>query len=304
MADIAVVMLTVNQRDATARCLASFRSVDSPAHSLVVWDNGSVDSTVDFLRAEYPDVIVHHHPTNLGAAAGRNAAAKLAIEEFAPSYILFIDNDMVVTPAFLRELRAPFADDARLAQTAAKIRFAEDRSRIYEAGGCRVRFWLGDTTPVGHGEVDRGQYDQRTSCVASTGAMMVRADVFREVGGFDTAFDPYGCEDLDFSMRVIEAGYYAMYIPEAVVFHERSQTFEGGGFTKVYARKKARNWFLFMRKHASPLEFMAFLFVGGPFRLSRAFIREGIRGNLGAVVGLLGGGLGSWAWPFRRSRSR
>jgi GT2 family glycosyltransferase len=283
---VAVVILTVNQRETTLRCLASLRGVKSPDHRVLVWDNGSNDGTVAAVVDADPDVVVHRHPRNLGVASGRNAAAALAMQRFNPRYLAFIDNDMLVSPDFLQALVAPFANDPRLGQAQAKIRLLRDPQRLNDGGGNRIQFWLGRTRPVGFGELDHGQYDQPRRCVSCGGAMVVRTDVFRMLGGFDPVFDPFGPEDLDFSLRLARAGYYALYVPGAVVFHEVSHTFGGGSYTEGYARLKARHWFVFMRRHAPLHEQLAFFCVGAPYRLLRLIIREVKRGNVAAVRGI------------------
>jgi GT2 family glycosyltransferase len=285
---IAVVMLTMNQCDKTVRCLSSFGKVTSPPHRIILWDNGSRDGTVETVRKLFPDVLTHHSPTNLGVASGRNAGAALAIERFSPSHLLFIDNDMIVAPDFISALFAPFSTgDSALAQTSAKIKFMDDEHYLYSAGGSRVRFWLGETKPIGHGERDDGQHDRPKHCIAQGGAMLVRTDVFQQLGGFDPAFNPYGPEDLDFALRARQAGYYSLYIPQAVVFHERSQTFEDGRYTERYASNKAQKWFLFMNRHATWMQRLGFYLIGAPFLLTRTLIREGRKGNFAAVKGLI-----------------
>jgi GT2 family glycosyltransferase len=285
---IAVIMLTLNQCEKTLRCLSSFSHVTQPPYRIVLWDNGSQDGTLEAVQKLFPHVLTHHCPTNLGVASGRNAAANLAIERLSPSHLLFIDNDMVVTPDFLGALFAPFATgDTALAQTAAKIKFLEDERYLYSAGGSRIRFWLGETKPVGYGELDNGQHDVPTPCIAQGGATLVRTDIFQQLGGLDPAFNPYGPEDLDFSLRARRAGYYSLYIPQAVVFHERSQTFEDGQYTEQYARNKAQKWLLFMNRHATWMQRLGFYLIGAPFLLTRALIREGRKGNFAAVKGLI-----------------
>jgi GT2 family glycosyltransferase len=134
--NIAVVVLTINQRDSTLRCLASLQAIDNPPFHTVLWDNGSQDGTAEAVQEAFPGVLVHHHPTNLGVASGRNAAAKLAIATCNPTHLLFLDNDMLVEPDFVGALSGPFSEDDRVGQTQAKLRFMQDRERLNDGGGC------------------------------------------------------------------------------------------------------------------------------------------------------------------------
>lgn len=67
------------------------------------------------------------------------------------------------------------------------------------------------------GEPDQGQYDGRTDVLAvGTSGMLVRRDVWDDIGGFDPDFDPYGA-DLDLGWRAQLAGHRVIVVPEAVV---------------------------------------------------------------------------------------
>jgi len=297
---IAVILLTMNQREKTLRCLASFQAVKAAAYQIVLWDNGSADGTVEAVRASYPDIMIHHASSNVGVASGRNGGADIAISAFAPEYLLFIDNDMTVSADILPLLMAPFAEDSHIAMTTGKIAWLTDECRdaprhrmIYGAGGCRIKFWLGDTSHIGYGEVDRGQYDNAGPCIVSGGCMFVRTSVFQALGGFDSVFDPYGPEDLDFGLRARKQGYYGRYVPEALVFHEPrpGRSFEDGHYTETYAAHRMRTWMLFMARHASLVQKLGFVAVGGPYRLIRLIFREGGRGGLKAVKGLISGAM-------------
>src|SRR5215213_4068398 len=127
---VVVVVLTYNQREVTLRCLASLRAVGEPCFQVLVWDNGSSDGTAQAIREAYPEVLVHEHPSNLGVGSGRNAAAALARQRFAPTHVLFLDNDIVVAPGFVRELLAAFRQNSMLGQTQAKLRFLNDPARL------------------------------------------------------------------------------------------------------------------------------------------------------------------------------
>lgn len=293
--NIAVIILTLNQRETTLHCLAALdESVaalvqrDPSACRVLLWDNGSQDNTAAAVHEAFPDVIVHYHPSNLGVASGRNEAAKLAIERFRPSHLLFLDNDMLVEPRFVESLYEPFTRDPRLGQTQAKLRFMQDPTKLNDAGGARINFLLWHVRPVGYGETDRGQYDRIAPCICCGGAMMVRADIFQALGGFDRTFDPFGPEDLDFSLRLQKRGYLALYAPSALAYHAVSHTY-GSGYSESYARHKLRHWLTFTRRHATVWQQIGFAIFGAPLIATRLAWREGKRGNFGAFRGLFRG---------------
>jgi GT2 family glycosyltransferase len=102
---IVVVVLTFNQKDTTLACLESLERVSDPPFQVVLWDNASRDGTIEAVAERFPRVVTRHSPENLGVASGRNRAAELAISRFDPEYLMFLDNDTIVTPGFLGGLR-------------------------------------------------------------------------------------------------------------------------------------------------------------------------------------------------------
>lgn len=285
---IFVLILTYNQKNKTLACLTDLQKKGDIPFKVLVWDNGSRDETLSAVRSNFPDVMTHYSEQNLGVAGGRNAAAQLAIRELGATHLLFLDNDILVERGFVRGLYEPFVSDLLIGQTQAKLRFMHDRSLINDGGGARISFVFWRVTPVGFGEPDQGQYDTARPCISCGGAMMVRADIFQTLNGFDPLFGPFGPEDLDFSLRLQKSGYKAMYIPRAVGYHQVSHTF-GEGYSEEYARHKSRHWLLFMRRHASIWQKLAFYFFGAPILAVQVFVREARRGNLGAIRGLVQG---------------
>jgi len=286
--NIVVLVLTYHQKEKTIACLSDLLANKDVPFKVLVWDNGSQDGTIPALKDKFPEVLTHYSDTNLGVAGGRNASARLAIKEYGATHLLFLDNDILVEPGFVRSLYEPFDVDPQLGQTQAKLRFIHDRSLINDGGGARISFMFWRVTPVGFGEPDRGQYDTPKPCISCGGAMMVRSDIFQKLGGFDPLFGPFGPEDLDFSLRLQKSGYRAMYIPKAVGYHQVSHTF-GEGYSEEYARHKSRHWLLFMRRHANLWQKLAFYVFGAPILAIQVFIREAKRGNLGAIRGLIQG---------------
>lgn len=303
MNEIAVIVLTFNQRDKTLECLTALTAQTDADYRILVWDNGSEDGTGDAVRQAFSTVHIHEHAHNLGVASGRNAAAQLAIQTFHCRYLLFLDNDILVEPGFVAALVHPFRQHDRLGQTQAKLRFMHDRTLLNDAGGAQIDFMRWQVTPVGFGEPDRGQYDRVRSCIACGGAMMVRVDLFQQLNGFDGRFNPFGPEDMDFSLRLQKTGYTALYIPQAIGYHAVSHTY-GTGYSEEYARHKARHWFIFMRRHASWQQQARFFLYGAPYLALRVLVREGRKGNIGAIRGLLRGALDLAVSTIRAPKTR
>jgi GT2 family glycosyltransferase len=286
--NLVVIILTYNQRQKTLKCLSTLLGGEDIPFRVLVWDNNSRDDTLAAVKETFPDVLTHYSESNLGVAGGRNASGARAIRELGATHMLFLDNDIEVEAGFVKALYEPFEADTGLGQTQAKLRFLHDRSLINDGGGARISFVFWRVKPVGFGEPDRGQYDIPRQCISCGGAMMVRSDVFQQLNGFDPLFGPFGPEDMDFSLRLQKAGYTAMYIPKAVGYHQVSHTY-GEGYSEDYARHKSRHWLLFMRRHASPGQQIAFFLVGAPILAVQVFIREARRGNLRAFRGLIQG---------------
>jgi GT2 family glycosyltransferase len=286
--NLVVIVLTYNQRQKTLKCLSTLLGGEDIPFEVLLWDNNSRDDTLADVKEAFPNVITHYSEINLGVAGGRNASGTLAIRELGATHLLFLDNDIEVEAGFVKSLYEPFEADPGLGQTQAKLRFLHDPSLINDGGGARISFVFWSVKPVGFGEPDRGQYDAPRPCISCGGAMMVRSEVFQHLNGFDPLFGPFGPEDLDFSLRLQKAGYKALYIPKAVGYHQVSHTY-GEGYSEEYARHKSRHWLLFMRRHASIWQQVAFYLFGAPILAVKVFIRESRRGNLRAIRGLVEG---------------
>jgi GT2 family glycosyltransferase len=280
------VILTWNQREETRRCLASLEAAGYDLGRVVLWDNGSADGTGELVQSEFPGVVYHHSAANLGVASGRNAAATLAIRAMSPTHLMFLDNDMVVTPGFLEALCEPFAGDPNLAQSLAKIRYLKEPDRLQSAGGQIVNFALGTKRSIGSGDIDIGQYDVCGPCLPCGGATLVATSVFVELDGFDPVFDPYGTEDFDFSYRVRKAGYSALYVPEAVLYHDYRSKLDGDYLGVAGFATMTERWMILLERHATPAQKFVFWTFSAPAKLVRSSLREAMRGNLAALGGI------------------
>jgi len=75
---------------------------------------------------------------------------------------------------------------------------------------------------IGEEEIDQGQYDGTTDVLGvGTVGMLLRAEAYRDVDGFDPALGPFG-DGLDMGRRLHLAGYRVIVAPRARVRHARA----------------------------------------------------------------------------------
>jgi GT2 family glycosyltransferase len=211
------VILTWNQQQDTLECLASLLGTEYPNLKILVVDNGSTDGTEKSIRTSFPDVELIINKENLGFVGGNNMGIESALQRDA-DYVLILNNDTVVAKDLVRRLVTVAESDGQIGVVTPRIYFHDDKTRIWSAGGARPVFMPG-IKMIGHGKKNGLAYAQQRDVEFATGcAMLVKAEVFRQVGLFDPAYFIYH-EDYDLSERVRGAGYRIVYAPEAKVWH-------------------------------------------------------------------------------------
>jgi GT2 family glycosyltransferase len=287
---VAAVVVTYNRRELLLEALGAVHAQTRPPDWVIVVDNASADGTADAIAAAHPEVHLVHSATNLGAVGGRNLGIRLAAERAPGAHILFLDDDALADERLAGELLAALEADPRAGIVTPKAyRTGSDRI-IAGAGGMQVRLWRGYVAELGAGTRDEGQFDEpalRDACLGY--AFLIRHEALAAVGGFDDAYNPYGWEEVDLSLRVREAGYHIRYVPTALAYH--AGTVAGRGHrVPGYERGKAANFPRLMRRHATRGERLAFALllpvralplVAGAVRRGEWWrLREGVAGSL------------------------
>jgi len=279
-----VVVLSFNKREHTLRCLESVRQLRYQPREVIVVDNGSSDGSADAVAAEFPEAWVLRSPVNTGAAGGRNLGLRYAAEQLSAEYVLYLDDDAVVDERLAGELVAALKAEPRAGLATPKAYRMGASDVIASAGGMRVELGRGSITDIGAGATDTGQFDRSDvveSCVGF--ALLARRAALEQCRGFDEAYNPYGWEEVDLSLRMRKAGYTIRYVPTAVCWHAGGATGRGSHVAE-YERGKVANYFRLMRRHASAVEWLTFLAVlplkglrllgaqlhGGNWRVARA----------------------------------
>ena len=172
------------------------------------------------------------------AAAGAGGPAG------ATEWIWLLHDDCEPAPDALEQLLAA-ADRSRLAAVMGpKLKDLSDRRVVREAGITMDRAGR-RLTGVEPGEIDQGQHDgSRAVLAVSSAGMLVRRDVWNQLGGFDPNL-PLFRDDIDFCWRAHAAGYEVRVITDAVVYHRElsARQIRGtpatGGHPRLLERRSA-----------------------------------------------------------------
>lgn len=187
-----------------------------PNYEVILVDNASTDGTVEAVRTRLNDfpIKILQTPKNLYFAGGNNFGVRKA----NGTYIVFLNNDTIVTQYWLTELVRCMESDPRIGACQSKLLTYEDRTRIDSTGD--FVSLMGSSIMRGRLEVDTGQYDNSTDIFSARGAsMMVRKSVVEKVGCFDEDYlATY--EDVDLCWRIRLAGFRVRFVPKSIIYHK------------------------------------------------------------------------------------
>ncbi|MCX7878874.1 MAG: glycosyltransferase family 2 protein [Ignavibacteria bacterium] len=204
-------------------CLPSLKKQTVNDFRLIVIDNGSTDSSVDYILSQFPECILIKKNYNSGFASAVNDGIKKAFEIENSAYILLLNNDIELKENFLEVGLKTFREFPDISSVAVKMLNYQNREIIDDCGDF-IKKNGGSPFARGHGEKDIGQYDKSEYIFgACAGAAFYKTDLFRKVGLFDEDFFAY-YEDIDFSFRAQLTGRKCLYQPEAVCYHIRGGT--------------------------------------------------------------------------------
>jgi GT2 family glycosyltransferase len=197
------------------KVLASFQNMFYAPAAWRAVDVGSSDGSSELLRDAFGADRISFAPSGTGFGE----AVWVGVEQLPRTdWIWLLHDDATVLPGTLAGLLdiATSADD--IAVVGPKLREWPSLKRLLEVGVSVTNTGTRETG-LEAGEPDAGQHDwPRDVLAVSSAGMLVRRDVWDELGGFDPALPMY-FDDVDFGWRVARAGYRTRTAPSAVAFH-------------------------------------------------------------------------------------
>lgn len=243
---VSIIVPTYNQPACTLACVYSILSARTrTAFEVIVSDDASsMHQRRDDLFVRLPNVRFVQQDSNLGFLRNCNTAATEARGEF----VLFLNNDTLVTDDWLDELVATFDRFPDVGIVGSKLLFPN--GRIAEAGGIVWR----DASAWNFGRHrsadDRGcSYAREVDYVSGASLLLPKA-LFEELRGFDERFAPAYFEDTDLAFRVRREGKRVVYQPNSEVIHFEGVS-SGTDVTRGIKRHQEINQALFAERWGS-----------------------------------------------------
>jgi glycosyltransferase involved in cell wall biosynthesis len=190
-----VVITSKNRKDELRTALRS-AVAQSAQPEVLVMDDGSTDGTTDMVRAEFPEVVLHHFNESKGLIVRRNGGARLATGDV----IFSIDDDAKFsTPQVVEQTLKNFAD-VRIGAVAIPYIEPHKGNRLMQQSPDHVGVWITDRF-IGT-------------------AHALRRDLFLKLGGYREHLVHQG-EEGDFCIRMLETGHFVrLGNADAIIHHE------------------------------------------------------------------------------------
>ena len=222
-----IIVPVYNRPDEVDELLESLSNQTQKDFEVIIVEDGSIKTCKDVCN-KYAGILVLYYyvKENSGPGQSRNYGVERAHGE----YIIILDSDVVLPDGYLQAVDnfinfqssdlVAFGgpDAAHPSFTPIQKAISYSMTSFFTTGGIRG----------GKAKLDKF-YPRSYN-------MGIRRDVYQQLGGFSKM--RFG-EDIDFSYRIVEAGYKPQLIPEAWVWHKRRTDFRKF-FRQVYNSGIAR----------------------------------------------------------------
>lgn len=228
MPKVSIVILNWNGKKFLNDCFSSLNKITYKPFEVILVDQNSSDGSAQYIRKNFPWVKLIASKVNNGFAGGNNIGAAASTGE----YILFLNNDTVVTPDFLKRLVATCMKDTKIGCIQPEMRIMSTPSLLDEAGAYLT--FTGFLYHYGYRKNYRlPVYRTKREIFSAKGAcILMPREVFQKIGGFDEDFFIF-FEETDLCHRIWLAGYKVIYEPDASIYHVA-----GGDTGNTYGRPR------------------------------------------------------------------
>lgn len=224
-----IVIVSYNSSHLMQENIKSIRDVLTPdTYKIVVVDNASTDGISDWLY-EQEDLTVIRNAENVGFGPACNQGAKVWIgSDYEDADIFLLNNDTRLVFDALYFLRQTLYSADDIGAVGSVSNYAGNKQQIdveFDSVEEYIKYGERVNVPMESASLERVRL--------SGFAMLIKREVWDEIGGFDEDFAPGYFEDDALSMEILRRGYRLEVVRNSFIYHAGSQSFIKTDYQKL-----------------------------------------------------------------------
>lgn len=214
---------------------------------LIYVDNGSTDGSQQYMESVGGNITTIFLTENRGVAAARN----IGMARAKGQYLFILDNDIVANDEAIRTMEQYMDEHPQVGLCASKLLYPDgtlqSSCKVYPGIKEKIKHILmRHTTHIDYEAEMYGHVPFSPEYVIGA-CQMIRREAFADVGMLDEHIF-YGPEDCDYCLRMRQAGWQVIYLPEVSMHHHCQRRTTTNIFTPL-ARKHIQALIYFYWKH-------------------------------------------------------
>ena len=278
---VSIIILNYNKTQDTIDCLKSLKNQTYENFEILLLDNGSEYNSYLELKRELEqfkedlEIVLIRNKVNLYFAGGNNKALKMANGD----YICLLNNDTIVSPAFIEIMVEFLEKNPDAGMISPKIKVYKNRNYIWYAGAS-VNLRKANVSVLRGGyesDPQNQKYNEveLTDYAAGT-ALFLKKEVIDNIGLLDEIFFMY-FEETDWNLRAKKKGYKIYYVPTTIIYHKVSPILgKKARLLKQFFIK--RNSQILVWKHAKFIDLLIF-YLGYSLKFLKIMLMAVIQGK-------------------------
>ena len=253
---IAIIIVNWKQYQLTKLCLYSLQKIKYDNYQIILIDNESNPKELKKIKNQFDKIITFPNQKNLGFTGANNIGIEYAIKNDF-EYVMLINNDTEVEKNFINPLIELLEKNQNFGAAQPLILNYYNRNKVWSAGGFLNKFF-GYTYMIKSPEGIKKNIDWITGC-----CFFLRTDVIKKIGLLDENFFAY-YEDVDWSIRIKNAGYDLAFVKSSIIYHHGSKSSKNesneGTLSPFVHYLNIRNHIFLLRKNKDVFNSVGVLF--------------------------------------------
>jgi GT2 family glycosyltransferase len=228
-------------------------------YEVIISDDASSDNSVEFIKKNYPDILLVENAVNKGFSGNTNTGIFKAGKEL----ILILNSDVVLTTEYFKPLLPYFDKPDTFGVMGLITSIGSDK---IQDGAKYPDYSFGYINSFKN-YLCTGQSSLYTLFLSGANALVDRAKTV-ELGAFSELYNPYYNEDVDLGLKAWRAGYKCYFEQKAVCKHPISSTIkkESSKKVKIISRRNKMYMHFIHLQNAELIYFLIISFFNTLFR--------------------------------------